>query len=371
MKVVVTLPWGERRGGAEHMFWTFLRHLDRRRLEPVVVFLSPGSFRHEVAALGFRTMVLPAGRLRELRSAGRTLRALAAVLRRERPDLVLSWAAKAHLYAAPAALLAGIGDRIVWWQHGVPKGHWMDRAATLLPARAVGCSSRLAAEAQARLRPRRPTFVVHPGVQPPRTVSHREIANLRQELRIPDDRTVVGLVARLDPSKGQVRFLRAVAELRRRGRDVHGLVVGGRGYGSQRDYERELHRLAETLDLTERLTLSGHIPDPAPYYALMDVLASASTDESFGMTLLEGMALGIPVVAVAAPGPREIIEHERSGLLVPGAGEGALADAIDRLVREEALRVRLASAARRRFDRFTARRMQTELLASLERVAES
>jgi glycosyltransferase involved in cell wall biosynthesis len=371
LKVVAMLPWGERRGGAERMFWTFLRHLDRRRLDPVVVFLSPGSFRHEVDALGFRTIVLPAGRLRELRSGARTLRALAAVLRRERPDLILSWAAKAHLYAAPAALLAGIGDPIVWWQHGVPKGHWMDRAATLLPARAVGCSSRLAAEAQARLRPRRPTFVVHPGVEPPRTVSGTEIASLRRELRIPKERTVVGLVARLDLSKGQVRFLRAVAELQRRGRDVHGLLVGGRGYGSRPDYERELHRVAETLDLAERITLSGHIPDPAPYYALMDVLASASTDESFGMALLEGMALGIPVVAVAAPGPTEIIEHERSGLLVRSGGEGALADAIDRLLRDEALRVRLSSAARRRCNRFTAQRMEAELLANLESVAGS
>jgi hypothetical protein len=69
MKLLVTVPWGDRAGGAENMLWTFLRHVDRSRNEPKVVFFEHGPFEREVAGLGMRTAVVPSGRLRELARA--------------------------------------------------------------------------------------------------------------------------------------------------------------------------------------------------------------------------------------------------------------------------------------------------------------
>ncbi len=165
LRVVVVAPWGERLGGAEEMLWLALKRCDRRRLEPTVVFLGPGPFVEEVAALGIGTEVIPAGRLRRPGAVLGTVRALAAVLRRSRPDLVVGWSAKTQIYGAPAAALAGLAGRVVWWQHQIPDGHWVNRVATLLPARAIGCSSEACRRAQATLRPRRPAFVVNPGIE--------------------------------------------------------------------------------------------------------------------------------------------------------------------------------------------------------------
>ncbi len=90
-------------GGAEMMLWSFLNHVDRERLEPAVVFLEPGPFQEEVAALGLETYSAPIGRLRSPRRVGRAVRQLAHIFRTHDPDLVVNWVAKAQLYGAPAS----------------------------------------------------------------------------------------------------------------------------------------------------------------------------------------------------------------------------------------------------------------------------
>ena len=111
--------------------------------------------------------VLGAGRVRQLHLGARAVLRLARILRRRRPDVIVNWVAKTQLYGAPAAVLAGIGDRVVWWQHAIPSDHWLDRAATALPAAAIGCTSHAAAEAQTGIRPARPMFVVAAGTRVP------------------------------------------------------------------------------------------------------------------------------------------------------------------------------------------------------------
>lgn len=369
MKVVITLPLGERLGGAENMLWTLLRHVDRNRIEPLVVFLQGGSFEGEVTSLGIRTITLPAGRLRHPWAASRVIVALSRLLRRERPDLVLNWMGKSQLYGATAAMLAGIGDRVVWWQHGVSQGHWLDRLATVLPARAIGCSSHATARAQTLLRPRRVTFVVHPGIDDSR-MDETEVATLLHRLEIPKGRCVVGIVGRFEPGKGQDRFLQALAELLRRGHKVHGLLVGGSANDRWPDYEEGVKRMAGELELTPYVTFTGHVPDARPFIGVMDVLVNVLPTEAFGIVLLEAMAMSVAVVAVGGAGPTEIIEHEGSGLLVPSRDPEILAAAVEQLVVEDDLRQRLSQGGRQRFlQLFTADRMTASLQDKLEELS--
>lgn len=363
MRLVVTVPWRELLGGAEIMLWRFLSNMDTERFETTVVFLEPGPFQDQVAALpGIRTVGVPIGRLRDVRRAGAATRALTRILRDVRPDLVLNWVAKAQLYGASAAAFAGLGDRVVWWQHGIADGHWMDRLATALPARAVGCSSTTAAWAQARQAPHRPTFVVHPGVEPDR------VAPLaRAGMGIPEERMVIGIVGRLQPWKGQHRLLEAVGRLRDGGHDVHALVVGGDAHGLSPQYTELLDcRIAE-LGLTDRVNMTGHVRDPAAHIAAMDVLVNASVGEPFGMVVLEGMAQGVAVVAVGDAGPRDIVEDGVSGVLVKGPDAALLAEAIGGLLVEGERRRLIAAAGRERLlARFTAQRMTERLQDVLE-----
>jgi glycogen(starch) synthase len=110
------------------------------------------------------------------------------------------------------------------------------------------------------------------------------------------------------------------------------------------------------------VSFTGQVADASPYYALMDVFVNASTEEPFGLVVLEAMAAGVPVVAVDAAGPREILEPGRTGMLVPSNAPAELAGAIAPLLDDAGSRERMASAARQRFEeRFTARRMAHEM----------
>lgn len=343
MRILVTLPWGQRLGGAEAMLQMALDGARESGHELELVFFEPGPWPEELAQTGFRVSVVPAGRLREVHRWPATVVRLARMLRNRRPDLILNWAAKTQLYGSPAAVLAGMNDRVVWWQQLIPTGHWIDRLATRLPAIAVGCYSQAAARAQRGMRPSRPTFVVAAGSPVP------EIDTELAPVELPAGVPVIGLVGRLQPWKGQDRLLQAHALLRERGHNVHTLIVGGDAYGFSSHYAESLPPLVNRLGLNDAVTLTGQVPDAGPYVERMDVLVNASDPEPFGIVLLEGMARGVAVLAVDSGGPGEFIEHGRTGLLASSGEPEALADALEPLLDSPALRRQLGQAGRERF----------------------
>jgi glycosyltransferase involved in cell wall biosynthesis len=363
MKIVFTMTLAERLGGSEAILWTVLRNLDRNRFEPAVFFLADGPFEREVAALGVPTAVVHPGRMRirDARQAVRAVRALAALLREHSPQLIVNWLPKAQIYTAPAAILAGMGDRIVWWQHDMAGRQRVDRLATILPAKAVGSDSQASAESQASFRPRRPAFAVLPGVAMPHTAPQAELEELRRRLRLPAGRPVVGIVGRLQQWKGQHRVLEALAMLRARGRDVHGLIIGGDQHIDP-EYASFVRGLAPELGLEAHVTFTGQVGEPGPYFQLLDVMVNASEPEPFGLVLLEAMAIGVPVVAVDAAGPGEILDGGKYGVLTPSGSPGDLADGIERLLADRPLRERLSEQGRERYaQRFTVERMMDEM----------
>ena len=371
VRVMFVMTFGERLGGCEGFLWTFLRHVDRSRIEPHVVFNNPGAFVDEVAGLGIPVEVIETGEFVQPHRGAAAVWRLRDAFRRERPDLILSWFTKAQLYAAPAAVLAGMRDRLAWFQHTLPGGTRMDRLATALPARAVGASSEAGAREQAAIWPRRPTFVALPGIDEPRAAPPDELEALRASLGLPAGRAVVGIVGRMQPWKQQHLVVEAVAALRAAGRDVHGLVVGGVAYDRDPDYYPSVRRRVAELGVEDAITFTDQVPDAHPYVQLMDVLVNASVNEPFGIVVLEAMALGVPAVAFdAAGGPPEIIEHGTTGLLARPGGADDLTVQIARILDDEGLRAELVEGGRRRFqERFTAMRMATALEAELLRVA--
>jgi glycosyltransferase involved in cell wall biosynthesis len=370
LKVLVTCTFAEPYGGCERNLLTFLEKLDRELIEPVVVFHMRGSLVQKLGELGVRAEVVETGRLRQLHRGAAAVARTRQIIARERPDLILSWFTRAHLYTAPAAILAGRRERLAWIQHGMPGGTNLDAPATLMPATAVGLVSEAAARAQARKRPRRRTFVMTPGIDPPDPAPANELAELRASLGIAEAR-VVGLVGRLQHLKGQHHLIEAIGRLRSAGHEVHGLVVGGDAYATEPDYEPFLRRRASELGLGRAVTFAGQVADALPYIQLMDVIVSASEHEAFGMTLVEAMALSVPVVAFDnGGGPSEIVEDERSGLLARPGDVSHLADQVARVLRDEPLRDRLVAGGRRRYEaEFTAERMVRALERELTRLA--
>jgi glycosyltransferase involved in cell wall biosynthesis len=363
MRIVVTVPWGELFGGAEAMLQSVLDGAREEGHEIDLVFFTPGSWPRALEDAGFRVEVIDTGRLRQVGRWVPTVARLVKIFRGRRPDVILNWAAKAHFYSSPAATIAGMSDRVVLWQHAIPRDDWIDRAATLFPVAAIGCYCTQAAEAQEMLFPSRRTFVVAPGT----AVPTGDGAPVLPEL--PTDVPIVTLVGRLQSWKGQDRLLLAQAILRDRGRRIHTLIVGGDAYGLSPEYAESLRPLIVRLGLADDVTMTGHVVDAGPYIERSTILVNASDPEPFGIVLLEGMARGVPVVAIDSGGPAEFIEDKRTGILARSGEPAALADALQALLDFPDLREVVAEAGRERFmQEFTNAAMRARFFRELEAV---
>jgi glycosyltransferase involved in cell wall biosynthesis len=364
MRVLITVPWARRLGGAEAMLQGILDGAAGSPHELEVVFFEHGPWADELAAAGLRVWVIPAGRLRQSHIYVATVVRLARLMRSRRPDLILNWSAKTQLYGSPAALLAGMADRVIWWQQGIAKRDWLDGSATLLPTLAVGCYSRVVAEKQARLLPHRRVFVVNAGSPVPDPLIEPA------EIELPSGVPIVGLVGRLQPWKGQDQLLRAHAILRSRGIPMHLVIVGGDSYDLSPEYAASLGLLARELGIADEVTMTGEVPDAGPYIQRMDVLVNASDAEPFGIVILEGMARGVAVVAVDSGGPSEIIQSGVTGMLASSNSPEALADALQVLLGSPELRASVAAAGRGRYlELFTTAALRERFFAEIEALA--
>lgn len=149
-------------------------------------------------------------------------------------------------------------------------------------------------------------------------------ASWRQRLGIPREAFVIGHVGRLAPEKNLHFLAQAVACAMRGRRDVHFLAVGAGPSAS------EIQRVFEAAGLADRLHLPGALvmPELADAYHAMDVFAFASLSETQGMVLAEAMAAALPVVAVDAPGAREVVVDGFNGYLLPTVDVAAFAGAL-------------------------------------------
>lgn len=315
--------------------------------QTLTLLLEDGPLRAALEADGSETRVLQAGRFRELGTTVRTIANVRGAVREFDPAIVVSSTSKGHLYGGSAVL--GLHVPEVWMQHGVPeRTNAQERLAALVPTAAIACYSGPAAVAQKRIA-RHARVVTIPGGVPVAQIAARRGsgAEIRRNLDW-EDNPIVGIVARLQPWKGQSTFLRAAALLHARRPELRYAVVGGAILGWEGDYPDQLERLAHELGLTNVVHFAGHQEDVYPWYDALDVAVHASFAEPFGLALLEAMAIGTPLVAAADGGPLEIVEEGRSGLFFPPGDEAALAAAVERVVDSLALAESLAEGGRAR-----------------------
>lgn len=322
------------------MLLSLIRHAPDH-VHNACVFLEDGPIAQQARELGAPASVVPSGRARELWRAPGVVRRLRAAIRDERADVVLAHVNKAHLYAGVAARLERVPS--AWWQHEhLDLKPRLQRVASRVPAAAVICSAEWIAEQQRR-HARAPVHVVHPGVEPgalafpPR--EHRAGAG---------DEVVIGVVGRLARWKRAQLAVRAMPAVRESIPAARLRIVGGPGVDADRGFAADLEAEIAHLGLGDVVELAGHAADAAEAIRGLDVLAHPAEREPWGLVLLEAMAAGVPVVASADGGPREIVRDGEDGLLVDAADTPALAGALVRLGSDPALRDRMGAAGRDR-----------------------
>jgi glycosyltransferase involved in cell wall biosynthesis len=171
--------------------------------------------------------------------------------------------------------------------------------------------------------------------------------DLRSELGLPPDSRLIVVAARLRAEKALEVLIAAHAGIVRRFPDTH-LVIAGDGPRRQ-----ALERQVGLLGLAASVHFLGTRRDVTPILEAADIGALPSDWEGMPLFVLECMATGTPVVATDVGGLPEIVEHDRTGLLVPPRDPGALAAAIGDLLADPERARRLATAAAARTEEFS------------------
>lgn len=194
------------------------------------------------------------------------------------------------------------------------------------------------------------------------------------EPRAPDGERILYAGA-LTFSKGTDVLARAFGRLAKR-RPQARLTFVGRG-----PYQKDLERIAEEEGVRDRVDFVGYVPhhEAPSWYRRASVFAfPVRSEEAFANVILESWASGTPIVAARVSAPGDIIEHGKSGLLVPSEDPEALADALERVLSDKALAARLVEGGRARLPDYamdaTLERLvdvYREVVAKPSRVAQS
>lgn len=267
-----------------------------------------------------------------------------------------------HANSIRAGLLTTLAARL-----GGPPNivHLRDR---LPPSRVSTLTLRVIAKADALVANSRytATSLREAGVTPPARVLGNPVDLIRFDPETVDRRVaratlglreadfVVAVLAQITPWKGQDDAIRAVAEVRLKYPNVKLLLVGSAKFVAKATrydnlaYLDHLQRLVAELDLDEQVRFLGERDDVPTVLGATDALLVPSWEEPFGRTVIEAMAMEVPVIATDVGGPAEVVSDGEDGLLLAPRDPHAWATAISTLIESPAMRERIARNGRLR-----------------------
>jgi glycosyltransferase involved in cell wall biosynthesis len=334
-------------GGVE----TFLTTLARcRHLAPSMDVSMALCFDDEVAARlrneGVPTLILGDVRLRRPDSVWRARRTLAMALEDGGYDVVVCHQAWPHAIFGPVARNAGLP--LVFWVHmAQTANHWLDRLSSRVPTDLVICNSRFTASTVSRQTA--PVEVVYYPVALNRDdgLQRQAADELRAELRTPVDDVVIIQVSRMESLKGQRVCLAALANLKGR----PGWTcwqVGGPQTPGERRYFDALRQDAIRLGVADRVRFAGRRSDVRALLRAADIFCQPNVEpEGFGISFIEAMSEGRPVVTSAIGAAPEVVDAS-CGVLTAANDPDALALALSSLADDSARRDQLGSRGRER-----------------------
>lgn len=322
-------------GGTERQFVYVTKGLDRSRFDVRVGCLSrEGDFLKEIESLNVPVSEYPISSL----YSPRTLRGqwrFARDLRTEGVRLVHAYGYYPNVFCVPAARLAGCATIAAVRDTGI----FTDKVRLKNLSQKMVCqmADRVVANSRAvrdwlislGVDDRRILIIPNGIVVPPLRPAQDDFP-IRRELGISPTAPVVAVVSRLNPGKGVEYFLRALVLVSKRFPAARYLIVGCSYFDA--NYKTSLQKLAEDLNLSDRVIFTGERRDIPELLQEVDLSVLPSLSEGFSNSLLEAMAAQLAVVTTDVGGNPEIVIHGKTGLLVPPRDFEALGYAINRML---------------------------------------
>ncbi len=362
-------------GGAEAYLESLFLGYDRSRLRLLLVSMGEWDLTARLREMGEPVVVLEASRV-----APRAPAAIAEVARSEGADLIASQGVVANFYARAAARVCGlphmatVHSDLSFDYPGTARRlafSLVDRMLAGRTAHYLVPSEYLRRRLLSRGVPAERISVVYHGIEPHSIVStgtsRPGVASQRtspdEDAAASERPPVLGSIGRLHHTKGFDLLIRALP-LISHPPSVE-LIIWGEG-----EERASLEKLIEELGLGDRVRLPGYAPKVNRALAGMDIFVQPSRAEGFGLTVVEAMSAGLPVVVSQAGSLPELVADGKSGVVVRGDRPADLARELESLLAERGRRERLgAEAARQARRRFTVERWLDQTTAVYEQAA--
>ncbi len=181
---------------------------------------------------------------------------------------------------------------------------------------------------------------IYNGIENIRSVSGEKTSDLKKELGIPVNNSVIGTVAQFSGKKGLGYLIKSASILLKHRKDVNFLLVGD---GTTKD---ELKYLCHNLKIENNVVFAGERSDIPEMLSLIDIFVLPSITEGLPLALLEAMACGKPVVATSVGGVPEIVKNGLNGILVQPKDPEALHGAMKELLNNADMREKMGHEGR-------------------------
>jgi L-malate glycosyltransferase len=342
MRILQVCSAREIGGGEKHLADLANKLADRGH--EIFAAIVPGSpLRNELSSLAPENIIeLPMRNALSVRSGLR----LSHFVRERQIEIIHAHLARDYPLAALAA--GRSGARLVLTRHVLFPLSRIHRLTLRRTSRVIAVSAAVAEALRAQnIFPAGKIITIHNGIDVARFDQRRDGTDVRR-LNHPPAATAplrIGMIGHLAPIKGQEEFIRAAANICRARDDVD-FIIAGEDKSRGGENRARLQKLIGDLDLKDRIQLSGWIEDIAGFLATLDLFVSPARSEPFGLSIVEAMAAGIPVIATASEGAHEIIDRNESGRVVPIGDVEALVKTITDLLGDANERDRLARNAR-------------------------
>jgi glycosyltransferase involved in cell wall biosynthesis len=189
--------------------------------------------------------------------------------------------------------------------------------------------------------------VIHNGIDTETWAQTHVIGDFRRELGVDQAFPIIGYVGRIMPEKDLQTWLRAAACVAKQYPHARFILVGD---GSDGSTQRELQRLAEELGIADMTFFPGYREKLLPIYASFDIFMMSSRREGLPNSILEAMAMRLPVVTTDVAGAKELVADNVTGFVRPQGDVEGLAQSLLTCINNRDLRLRMGSAGRERVE---------------------
>jgi len=343
---VLHLHSGNMYGGVETLLATLVREAPAAPgMSPDVALCFPGPLSAELEAMGHPARMLSPVRLSRPFSLLKARHALRRLLRDHAFDAVICHQPWACVAFGPVVRAAGFP--VVLWVHmAVEGGALLDRLARRVRPDLAICNSEYTRARVRRWLPNVHTEVVYGPVSAAAlSAGAASRDEIRASLDTPSGHAVVVMASRLDAMKGH-RVLLSALERLRQVPDWTCWIVGGAQGPDEEIYERELRQAVRVFGLEARVRFTGRRGDVPAVLRAADIYCQPNTaPDAFGLSFVEALHAGLPVVTSGIGGALEIVDRD-CGYLLPPGDEDALTDALRALIVDADGRARMGRAAR-------------------------